>query len=71
LTQHISLNKNEQKNLLAWSHYFCGIHQYLDHKRKEAVAETLAAIKLIGINKDFLLLLLKSMIGRKNIIRLK
>jgi len=71
LIQHISLNKNEQKDLLAWSHYFCGIHQYLDHKRKEAINETLAAIKLIGINKEFFLLLLKSMIGRKNIIRLK
>jgi GalNAc5-diNAcBac-PP-undecaprenol beta-1,3-glucosyltransferase len=71
LLQHISLNKKQQKVLRGWSHYFCGIHQYLDNKRKEAIAETLAAIKLIGLNKEFFLLLLKSVIGRKNIIRLK
>ena len=71
LMEHISLPKNEQKVLKGWSHYFCGIHQYLDHKRKGAIAETLAAIKLIGVNRKFFLLLLKSIIGRKNIIRLK
>jgi glycosyltransferase involved in cell wall biosynthesis len=71
LIQHITLNKKEKEVLMAWSHYFCGIHQYLDHKKKEAIIETLAAIKLNGINKKFLLLLLKSIIGRKNITRLK
>lgn len=71
LIQHISLDKSEQKVLRGWSHYFCGIHQYLDHKRKEAITEALAAIKLLGINKSFFLLALKSLIGRKNIIRLK
>lgn len=71
LLQRLVLDKNQQKTIRGWSHYFCGIHQYLDNKRKEAITETLAAIKLIGINGRGLLLLLKSMVGRKNIIRLK
>jgi GalNAc5-diNAcBac-PP-undecaprenol beta-1,3-glucosyltransferase len=71
LIRHISLNRNEQNVLKGWSHYFCGIHQYLDHKRKEAISEILAATKLIGMNKKLFLLLLKSMVGRKTIMRLK
>ena len=71
LIQHISLNKGERKVLMGWSHDFCGIHQYLDHKRKAALTEALAAIMLIGIKREFFLLLLKAMIGRKNIIRLR
>ena len=71
LLQHISLNQNEQKVLMGWSHYFCGIHQYLDHKRKEAIAETLAATRLLGINSKLFALFLKSLIGRTNIRRLK
>ena len=71
LLQHTSLDKSQQKAIRGWSHYFCGIHQYLDNKRKEAITEALAAIKLIGMNGKSLLLLLKSMVGRKNIIRLK
>lgn len=71
LMQHISLDKNEQTILRGWSHYFCAIHQYLDHKRKEALAEALAAIKLLGLGRKLIFLLLKCIIGRKNIMRLK
>ena len=71
LLQHISLNKNEQKVMMGWSHYFCGIHQYLDHKRKQALTETIAATKLLGINRKLIFLFLKSVVGRKNIMRLK
>jgi glycosyltransferase involved in cell wall biosynthesis len=71
LIHHISLDKSEQKVVKGWSHYFCGIHQYLDQKRNEALSETMAAIRLLGINRKFIFLLMKSIVGRKNIMRLK
>ena len=71
IIQNINLSTSEKKQLKAWSYYFCGVHQYLDHKRRAAIKEILSAIKITGINKKFLLLILKSMIGRKIIARLK
>lgn len=61
----------EKKILKGWSHYFCGIHQYLDHNRREAVAEAMAALRLAGLNMKFFILLVKGIIGRKYISRLK
>lgn len=65
ILENISLSSVEQRQLIAWSHYYCGIHQYLDCKRNESVKESIAAIKYGGINKYFILLLVKSVIGRK------
>jgi glycosyltransferase involved in cell wall biosynthesis len=63
--KNLNFSEMEKKTLIAWSHYFCGIHQYLDHNRIAAVKETLAAIKGDGLHKQFLFLLVKSIIGRK------
>ena len=63
--ENLALTEPEKKKLNAWSHYFCGIHQYLDHNRAGAVKEALSAIKNDGLNKKFLALLSKSIIGRK------
>jgi GalNAc5-diNAcBac-PP-undecaprenol beta-1,3-glucosyltransferase len=68
---NIPLTEQRQRKLKAWSHYFCGIHQYLDGNRKASVRESIAAIRLTGINWKFLVLLAKSIIGRKIITRLK
>jgi GalNAc5-diNAcBac-PP-undecaprenol beta-1,3-glucosyltransferase len=68
---NIPLSEHRQKKLKAWSHYFCGIHQYLDGNRKASVRESITAIRLAGINKKFLFLLVKSVIGRKIITLLK
>jgi len=61
----LELSSIQRKKIIAWSHYFCGIHQYLDHKRNAAVREAVSAIKTAGLQKDFLLLLAKSIAGRK------
>lgn len=66
--KNLSLSELEKKKLSAWSHYFCGIHQYLDNNRAGAVKEAINAIKEYGLNKFFLLLLTKSIIGR-NLIK--
>ena len=61
----LELSPSKKKTLIAWSHYFCGVHEYLDHKRGAAVKETMKAIKSDGLNKSFLFLLAKSIVGRK------
>jgi len=61
----LNLSPGQKKTLIAWSHYFCGVHEYLDHKRGAAVNEAIAAIKRDGLQKHFLLLLIKSIAGRK------
>ena len=61
----LELSPSKKKTLIAWSHYFCGIHEYLDFKRGASVKEALTAIKEDGLQKKFLLLLAKSIVGRK------
>ena len=61
----LELSPLKKKTLIAWSHYFCGVHEYLDHKRGAAVKEAMKAIKEEGLNKSFLFLLAKSIVGRK------
>jgi glycosyltransferase involved in cell wall biosynthesis len=61
----LSLSPASKKTLVAWSHYFCGIHEYLDFKRGAAVKEAITAITSDGFQKKFLLLLAKSIVGRK------
>lgn len=67
----IELSAGKKKTLIAWSHYFCGVHEYLDHKRGAAVKEAIAAIKGDGLQRSFLLLLGKSMVGRKLIKKIR
>ena len=61
----LELSPSKKKILIAWSHYFCGIHEYLDYKRGAAVKEAMTAIRADGLQKKFLLLLAKSIVGRK------
>ncbi len=67
----IRLSPASKKTLVAWSHYFCGIHEYLDFKRGAAVKEAITAIAGAGLHKNFLLLLTKSIVGRKIVNSLK
>ena len=61
----LRLSPTSKKTLVAWSHYFCGIHEYLDFKRGAAVKEAITAITGNGLQKKFLFLLAKSIVGRK------
>jgi len=63
--KRLKLNSSQKKILIAWSHYFYGIHEYLDHKRGAAMNEAMKAIKGDGLKGPFLLLLAKSIVGRK------
>lgn len=61
----LQLTPPKRKTLIAWSHYFCGIHEYLDHKRGASIKEAITAMKTDGLQKGFLMLLVKSIVGRK------
>jgi GalNAc5-diNAcBac-PP-undecaprenol beta-1,3-glucosyltransferase len=61
----LELSSEKKKTLIAWSHYFCGIHQYLDHRRSDAIKEAITAVKTEGPKKQFLFLIMKSIVGRK------
>ncbi len=65
ILKRLRLSTADKKTLLAWSHYFYGIHEYLDHKRKAAIKEAISAIKEDGLQKHFLLLFIKSIVGKK------
>ncbi|HLF46453.1 MAG TPA: glycosyltransferase family A protein [Chitinophagaceae bacterium] len=69
--KNLNLSESEKKILKAWSHYFCAIHQYLDHNRSASLKEITAAIKGFGLNKEFLLLFIKAIVGRKMIKLIK
>jgi glycosyltransferase involved in cell wall biosynthesis len=71
ILKNLHLDNSDRKKLLAWSHYFCGVHQYLDLKRKEALTESVKAIRSGGLNVDFLILFLKAIVGRRILSWLK
>ncbi|MBN8666790.1 MAG: glycosyltransferase family 2 protein [Chitinophagales bacterium] len=71
VVRELELSHGEEKKIRAWSHYFCGIHEYLDHHRAAAVKEACRAIAGAGVNRKFILLFFKSVIGRKWIQRLR
>jgi glycosyltransferase involved in cell wall biosynthesis len=62
---NLDLTVSEKKKLKAWSLYFCSIHEYLDHNRVASLKEVLGAIKTGGINKKFIFLFIKVLVGRK------
>ena len=65
ILNNLELSPAKEKTLIAWSHYFCGVHQYLDFKRWPAAKEAISAIKENGLETRFWLLLIKSIVGRK------
>lgn len=71
IKNNIALTTTEQSKLEAHKNYFCGIHSYLDENKREAINYSYEAIKNGGFKIKYLSLLIKSVIGRKLIIKLK
>ncbi len=65
LLENIQLTEPEKKELIAWSHYYCAIHHYLDNNKTASYKETLKALKKGGVKTKFLVMLFKSILGRK------
>ncbi|RZM07295.1 MAG: hypothetical protein EOO88_52010 [Pedobacter sp.] len=66
---NVSLSKDQQRVLLSNAHYFCGIHEYIDHNRGRSIQQAIKAIQIGGLRYRFLFLLAKSFIGKKFIAR--
>lgn len=69
--EHLHLNKRQRNVFIAWSHYFCGVHEYLDYKKAASVKEAFLAIRKLGLRKKFILLFAKSFVGKKIIKRIR
>jgi len=65
ILKNMPLSSSEKKILKTWSHYFCGVHEYLDNNRRRAINESIDVIRLGGLKREFLLLFFKSIIGRR------
>lgn len=63
----IQLPENEIHILKGKGYEFCAIHSYLDNNRGEALKYLQLTIQELGISMDKMLLLIKIMIGKKNI----
>jgi glycosyltransferase involved in cell wall biosynthesis len=61
------LNSQERKTIWAYTYYFCGIHNYLDHRRKQSLDYFWKAVKMGGLRKDFVVAAVKSIVGKKTI----
>lgn len=71
IISHFSLTREERNTLSGYSHYFCGIHYYLDEKRIKALGSLLTTMRFLGFKKDILKLFIKIIIGRKVTLRIK
>ena len=69
--KNMSLSTPEAKKLKTWSHYFCGVHEYLDGNKKKSIEESVQALRLGGLKGKFVLLFIKAIIGSKLIRRNK
>ncbi len=71
ILEKITLTSHERAQLSAHVNYFCGIHSYLDNNRKDVFHYVNKAIKFGGFKMKYIILLLKSIVGRKIFSRLK
>lgn len=62
---NIELDKRKRRIVKAFSAYFCGIHEYLDGNRYAALSQSLLAVRSGGLRPLFLVLFIKSIIGKK------
>lgn len=62
---HTALTDSQKRKLRGWAQYFSGVHLYLDQQRVPSFRSAIRAMQLAGINKKFILLVFKSLIGKK------
>ena len=70
IKNHVTLDVHQIKTLQAYSDYFCAIHYYIEGERRKVLSCLKKAAKIKGWTKEFLILYIKSLIGKKLINRL-
>ena len=71
IRNRLSLSDSEISKLYSHMNYFCGIHSYLEGERSKSILFSFKAMKYGGLKKKYLLLLAKSIVGRKIILKVK
>ncbi len=71
IIEKVKLDSFQLMLLKAFSYYFCAIHSYLDNDRKKGLYFLWQATKAYRINKKFIALFLKILVGRRFIVWLK
>ncbi len=71
IKSHVILSVNEINQLEAHKNYFCSIHSYLDGERKSALKYAMSAIIKGGIKMKYISILIKSIIGRKILLKFR
>lgn len=71
IIRNVRLNDKQISDLKGHTYYFCAIHSYLDHRRKDALKYVLDSIKTGGINRGLAVLLVKALLGRRFVQRIK
>ncbi|HNQ62164.1 MAG TPA: glycosyltransferase family 2 protein [Bacteroidia bacterium] len=71
ILEKVDLSYSEKHSLKAHCNYFCGIHSYVDGKRKNGIMYTLKAISLNGLKPKYVTLITKLIIGKDVIDSIK
>lgn len=71
LLDNISFTSLEQKTIKAYSYYFCSIHSYIGHEKKQALKHIFKSINLKGVKIIFIILIIKILIGKKLIDQIR
>jgi glycosyltransferase involved in cell wall biosynthesis len=65
ILDRLDLSPREKNKLIAHVNYFCAIHWYLEDHRRGAISYAKNAIKFGGLKMKYLILIAKSILGRK------
>ncbi|MBO9573711.1 MAG: glycosyltransferase family 2 protein [Chitinophagaceae bacterium] len=71
LLQTILFSEAEKKILWAYTHFFCSVHAYLDHNRKQSIQFLKKSVELNGWSIDKIKAFIKYLFGRAVIKRTK
>lgn len=71
LKQEIPFSETEIKQLEGFSYRFCAIHAHLDQNRSQALRFLQKTIQKLGFRKEFIILLVKILLGKKILDRIK
>lgn len=65
IRQHINLPENDDRTLQAHINYLSAVHSYLAGDRGKTISYIYRAIRLRGLQKKYLLMLAKGLVGKK------
>ncbi len=71
IKENIELSSSELDQLYSHRNYFCAIHSYLDNERMNAIQFSIKSILKGGLKQKYISILVKSVLGRRIILKVK